>query len=714
MQGQQTLETVIANEADNIVFNNNLSTNPIYGIYNSLITDGIANVDTSIFTSMEIIDSHFMAITNLFRDGIELDSIQASKVRVTFVNGPTVNLSIMDYWFNLIFWGLPAAVGDPITVRFLFFEEAITKKSIKKYIDFNFIDIHRTDYDDIRLNNIIDQSIHKFMYIDNFSFFLMNTSNNEDTIELMEKSKAAYDAIHCDLSEVPTEEIKNAGTVQTDILINEMIKSKTHWARPYFMSGEGINRKQFREFLVNIGTVPDGEGSIFPYPLNGNYANGACHKINYYIIDAAKARTSQELAKMNVGRAGDFARKEGLNNMDTKLHPDPKYICDTKNFIPLTILNGKMLSVLKHRYYRLYPNGIEFYMGANPTVSHADLIGKTIYLRSPITCASGARGEGICYRCYGNLAHTNNGLNVGKFAAEELSSQLTQRLLSAKHLLESAVQKTEWVGPFDSYFDIDFGMITVAKDFNEKKYKLEINKDEIEQDEEYDQDEYNDYILSFSVIDPVGNANPIHTVDSENIYITPALLEMINRKKADVDGNIYFDFAEIRDMELFKVSVTNNGLALTLDRIKALLNKKSEVESFKTIQDWLSAVLTTVSDGGLTMDSVHLEVLLSNQVVRPESNLLKCQWEYPNEPYRMITLNEALKDNPSVAISLMYEKVKEQLRNPITFQKTKPSSIDLFYMVQPQNYMNEEFSESNVIPDNNEGLIKPFTMKVPE
>ena len=78
----------------------------------------------------------------------------------------------------------------------------------------------------------------------------------------------------------------------------------------------------------------------------------------------------------------------------------------------------------------------------------------------------------------------------------------------------------------------------------------------------------------------------------------------------------------------------------------------------------------------------------------------------------MITLNEALKDNPSVAISLMYEKVKEQLRNPITFQKTKPSSIDLFYMVQPQNYMNEEFSESNVIPDNNEGLIKPFTMKV--
>lgn len=713
-QTEELLAKMIEHEADGIQFENHLTPNDIYGVYNSLITAGIVDIDTSIFNSIEVVDSHFMSVLNLFRDGIELEPIQASKVRVRFVDGPVVTLSIMDYWFNLIFWGLPAAVGDPISTRFLFYEEAITKKTIKKYIDFNFIDIHRTDYSDMQLNNIIDQSIHKFMYIDNFSFFLMDTSNNEDTIELMMNNQAAYDAIHCSLASLPTEEIKNAGTVQTDILINTMINSKTHWARPYFMSGEGINRKQFREFLVNIGTVPDSEGSIFPYPLDGNYANGVCHDIKYYIIDAAKARTSQELAKMNVGKAGAFARKEGLNNMDTKLNLDPNYICDTKNLVPLTILNGKMLSVLKHRYYRLYPNGIEFYMGANPTVNHPELIGQTIYLRSPITCASAARGEGICYRCYGNLAHTNNGLNVGKFAAEELSSQLTQRLLSAKHLLESAVQKTEWVGPFDTFFDIDFGVITVASDFNEKKYKLSINKDEIEQDDEYDQGDYNDFISSFTVIDPAGNSIPIHTSQNEDIYLAPAFCEMISRKKADVDGNIFFDFDELKDTELFIVKITNNGLALTLEKIKALLDKKAKVESFKTIQEWLTALLTTVSDGGLTMDSVHLEVLLSNQVVRPETNLLKCEWEYPNEPYRMITLKEALRDNPSVTISLMYEKIKEQLRNPLTFQKTKASSMDLFYMVKPQNYMNEDFVESNIIPVNDEGLIKPFTMKVPE
>lgn len=710
---ESNLNEVISNEISKVHLTSNLGPNTLYGIYNGLITDGIVDIDTSIFTSIDIVNSHFFSVLSLFRDGIELPNIQSSKVRVRFTDDVVVNLSIFDYWFNLIFWCLPAAVGDSITSRFLYFDPAITKKSIKKYIDYNFIDIHRTDFSDIELNNMIDESIHKFMHIDNFSFFLMNTSNNEDTIKLMETNKAAYDAIHCDLSDAPTEEIKNMGTAQTDILIDAIINSD-HWARPYFMSGEGINRKQFREFAVNIGPVPDGEGSVFSYPLNGNYSNGVCHEIKNYIIDAAKARTSQELAKMNVGKAGAFARVLGLNNTDTKLNPDPKYICNTKNFIEMVIADSYMLNGLKHRYYRLHPQGIEFYMGANPVANHSDLIGRKIYLRSPITCASGARGEGICYRCYGNLAHTNNGLNVGRFASEELSSQLTQRLLSAKHLLESAVQKTEWAGPFDSFFDIDFGVISVSKNFNEKKYKLEINKDEIEQDDEFDQGDYNDHISHITVLDPSGNPIIIHTVENEDIYLAPSFCEMVGRKKADTEGKVYFDFDDLRDIELFNVKVTNNGLGLTLEKIKHLLNKKSDVESLKTKDALLSTLIKTVNEGGLTVDAVHLEVLLSNQVVRPDTSLLKPEWEYPNEPYRMITLNEALRDNPSVTVSLMYEKVEKQLHNPLTFQKTKPSSIDLFYMTQPQNYMNEQFEKSNIIPENDEGLIKPFTMKVQE
>ena len=40
-----------------------------------------------------------------------------------------------------------------------------------------------------------------------------------------------------------------------------------------------------------------------------------------------------------------------------------------------------------------------------------ELVGKTIFLRSPITCASASRGDGVCYRCYGDIAYTNADIN---------------------------------------------------------------------------------------------------------------------------------------------------------------------------------------------------------------------------------------------------------------------------------------------------------------
>ena len=90
------------------------------------------------------------------------------------------------------------------------------------------------------------------------------------------------------------------------------------------------------------------------------------------------------------------------------------------------------------RFYRFNEKGIEYLLDAE---KDQHLIGQTLLFRSPQTCASAARGNGICYRCYGNLAYANRNINIGQIAAEQLSSIYTQTLLSAKHLLESAIIK---------------------------------------------------------------------------------------------------------------------------------------------------------------------------------------------------------------------------------------------------------------------------------
>ena len=82
-----------------------------------------------------------------------------------------------------------------------------------------------------------------------------------------------------------------------------------------------------------------------------------------------------------------------------------------------------------------------------------------------------------------------------------------------------------------------------------------------------------------------------------------------------------------------------------------------------------------------------MEVLLSNQLRHPENILLQPEWDIKDAPYRLITLNRALTDNPSITVSMSYQKLSKVLYNPLSFNKTKPTFLDLFFHKRPQELM---------------------------
>ena len=687
-----------------------------YSQYAELITNGSQKINTSIFTTIEILDNHFYQILNIFKDGIETKQIQDSFIIVEFVDKETVKLSIFDYWFNLLFWGLPVSTGEPITSRYLWFHDDITQGAISDYINTKFLKDNRKKYTNIQINNMIDNIMYKFQFIDRFSLYLYNTANNEDTIELMKKDKTLWDCIHCDLSNVPMEDVKDVGQKYTNEGIKRIIASGTHWAAPYFRAKQGLNVKQVREFMFNIGTVPDGNGGVYPYIINGSYCNRGITEIKDYEIDGDKARLAQVLSHGNVGKSGAFARILGLNNMDDMLYPNPDYVCDSKHFIAITIKDSKTLSMYRGRYYRLQENGVEYQISQNPLRNEMHLIGKTVLFRSPITCASRARGHGICYRCYGNLAHTNYDINIGRIASELLSSKLTQRLLSAKHLLETNIKKLMWTEYFHTFFDVDYNTIKLKEDINFKKYKLILDPIDDEDFEEEDGSEsYEKYVTGCIVVDPKGNQYDIGTTENDPMYLSPELVSVINRKTPDADGLYILDMDSIKDKILFYIEVVNNELGATLERIKSILNKNSEVRRLGTKDAVTQELVDTIIEGGLSIDAIHLEVILSHQCKSAESNLLEPDWTLKNATYRMISLNEALKDNPSVTVSLMYKDINKLLYYPLSFQKSAPSVLDLFYMTKPQNYMSIKPEHSTIIDDKEvEGPIKPFVIRKDE
>ena len=713
------MEKEMINSMVNEMFNSHqavgrLVPQPQYSCYAELLTAGRQNVNTSIFTDMEALDTHFYQILHIFEDGIETDQVQRSVIYVTFVDGETVKLSIFDYWFNLLFWGLPVSTRTPITSRYLWFHKDITQGAIADYINTKFLKDNRKRYTNIQINNMIDDIMYKFQFIDKFSLYLYNTANNEDTIELMKKDKTLWDCIHCDLSDAPMEDVKDVGQKYTNEGIKRIIASKTHWAAPYFRAKQGLNVKQVREFMFNIGTVPDGNGGVYPYIINGSYCNRGISSVKDYDADGDKARLAQVLSHGNVGKSGAFARILGLNNMDDRLHPDPNYVCNSKHFVKITIKDSKTLSMYKGRFFRFVENGVEYQISQNPLKDNMDLIGKTLLFRSPITCASRAHGHGICYRCYGNLAHTNYDINIGRIASELLSSMLTQRLLSAKHLLETNIKKLMWNQEFHMFFDIDYNAIKPKEDVNFKKFKLildPIDDEDFEEDFDGSSDSYEKYVNNCIVVDPKGNQYNIGTAEGDPMYLSPELTAIINRKTPDADGLYVLDMETIKDKILFYIEVVNNELGATLDKIKSILNKNSEIRRLETKDAVTQELVDTVIEGGLGLDAVHLEVILSHQCKSADSNLLEPDWELANAAYRMISLNEALKDNPSITVSLMYKDINKALYYPTSFQKESPSVLDLFFMTKPQNYMSMKPTHSNLVEDKEiEGPIKPFTI----
>lgn len=662
------------------------------------------------------INNHFNSIINILKDGIETPEVQSMMLHIVFENDTDLDLSIFDYTINLMFWQFCTIVNHPIWDVHVIFPEDITKKYIKEYIDNIFIDKYRKKLPFIELNQTIDAVIGKFRDLRQFQMYLANTLNLEDTIDLMNQYPEFNETVHFDTTGIPLEDIKEAGMAATNKQIR-YIKNSNHCLRDSFRTGEAISPKQYKEVAVNIGSKPDGQGSVFPHPIKHSFMNGGLQSAEEICIESSVGRVAQILQKTNVGESGAFARQLELNNQDTFLNPDPNYVCDTHNFEEITIENETMLNMYDLRYYRTNPNGIDKKLNAK---KDKNLIGQRLFFRSPMTCASAARGHGICYKCYGDLAYAEQEINIGQIAAEGLSSIYTQILLSAKHLLESLVIKMEWTKQFYELFTITFNTIALKENGTYRGYKLIID-DDIKSEEEIDDIEYNYYINSFIVRTPDGEDIKIKTTEADNIYIEPDFYQYIMSVQPEDDNSDESYYVELNMVDLmdfpvlFVVQVRNNELSATMDKIKKLIDNKSIIESYDR-NSILKEFITTNIQGNIKLNAVHFEVLLMNQIRAADDDLDVPDWTIPNAPYKILTLSKSLSENRSITVRLQSNKVSKALSNPQNRFISKPSMTDIYFMEQPQEYLDPNMISDEYVPksDKEEGVIQPVSFDNPK
>lgn len=690
-----------------------------YYPYKDLVETGRQTVYTKDINK-DNIDIHFNSILNILKDGIETQEVQSMMIHVVFQNDKELDLAIFDYVINLMFWPLCTNVNHPIWDVHLVWFEDITKRSIKEYIDNIYIDRYRKTLPFIELNQTIDLVLGKFRELRPFQMYLANTLNLEDTIDLMNEYPEFNETIHFNPDGIPIEDVKELGMEATNKQI-KYIKNSNHCLRDSFRTGEAVSAKQYKEVAVNIGSKPDGQGSVYSHPIRHSFMNGGLQTAEELTIESSVGRVAQILQKTNVGESGAFARLLELNNQDTILYPDPDYVCDTCNFEEIVIDSDKMFNMFDLRYYRENPNGVDKLLDTK-MVPKSEIMGKKLYFRSPMTCASAARGQGICYKCYGDLAYVNREINVGQIAAEGLSSIYTQILLSAKHLLESLVIKMEWTPDFYDLFQINFNSISLFDNKIYKGYKLIID-DDIKCEEELDNNiDYNYYIDEFYIKKPDGTKVKINTTNVDRLYFDKDFYDYTlslypEDKSSSESYYAELDMVKLMDFQsLFVVEIKNNELSATMDKIKKLIDNKSVITLYDR-NSILKEFITTNIQGNITLNSVHFEVLLMNQIRAADDELENPDWTVKDQGYQILTLSKALSNNPSITVRLEAAKVAKTLANPQNSRLWRPSMSDIYFMEQPQEYLDEEFISDEYRPKSEVekgNIVIPFTFDNPK
>lgn len=134
--------------------------------------------------------------------------------------------------------------------------------------------------------------------------------------------------------------------------------------------------------------------------------------------------------------------------------------CGTEHHLKIKIEDDKILNRLDGRFYKNIDNTFKIVDKTDKS-----LIGKTINLRSPATCT--APGDTICKKCLGIISQ-KNGFHLSLAGALVLTEQLTQILLSSKHLLQVNAEKITLPIHLIDYFSVDKTSLVANKDFKIK------------------------------------------------------------------------------------------------------------------------------------------------------------------------------------------------------------------------------------------------------
>lgn len=442
-----------------------------------------------------------------------------------------------------------------------------------------------------------------------------------------------------------------------------------------------LSKVQVKQMIGPRGNVPDINSEAFPHPIEPGYYE----RLTKASDSVNESKTASIALYMQGGPLEDSEYNNRLCQLMCSYIRRVVYRdCgsrDTLNvFVPdqeiLTLLVGKNVLTEKGEY-RIRGDETEF-------------IGKTLSVRSAATCHEEEQGV-VCSKCLGQAAYVvPPNASPGHVLIIDVLGQITQTLLSTKHVLSNVIALTLSLDRVSkNYFKIHeenkfVVMMNDSVDIKNLKIRIPHSQVQFISDIEHVEDPGNINVTATSdVFDVVfcnmkdGIVNKYESTDvsvsSTGSCLTREALIYIKENSWDIVGDmIEIDMANwnMNDPLLVTKRVSQD-VTETLRQFKAFISptKDPSKRKIKSIVDCTTVeeaidCLHSLLKGRISSNYVQLEMFVTALMAGVDT------YRLPNgkEDYRFITQNDSLS-NRSALVSLGYQAQCKYLMDPDTYLK---------------------------------------------
>ena len=625
-------------------------------------------------------------------------------ISVDFPDGNTYKMKINKFLVNMILWRPFMVFKKDITPEYIIEVSNINTDVIANYFDiiiYKFVE--EDDVDPDEMNLCLAEMITQLGYFSlDFNKIIGNTISIYDMIQLSKTCPEFDELLHTryDENKIVTRKIEEDLSAKTKVLLGLLSKNK-NCLQDYVNSKEGLNKNQLTQFLINIGPKPDLQENVYPKIVNTNFVSDGLSTVSDYFINSNGGRKAAITNHSKTKASGYLMRKLSILCINALLS-DTVDDCGSTNYIKINMNSTDTMKRYDKRfYYSKKKNELKLFTYNDE--AKEKFKNKTLLFRSPATCCS-PDGK-ICKKCYGTLSKYNYNIHVGILGILILTSQITQKMLSSKHLLKTDSKEIQWDENFQELFTLNGNILQLNDSVDGlNRYTLIISEDEIQDNEEgLDDNDYSDdedmskegnltnitkYFRKFVIRKKIEKL-PGHKYDGDyeyynidnyiDLYISPYFERVLKKSVINDDGDYEVSLKDIElNNPIFYIDIANIGLSAILNDIIALIDKKERLGT-NTYNEMIVKFVDLCNDSGIIINSVHLEIII-RELIKDSSNILQRPDFSKKDPsYILLRLSESILNSNSIITSISFERFKEQIYNARTYKKTAGSPLDDFF-----------------------------------